>query len=345
MMFSSLTVSAEEMQVSALSAVLYCADSGEVLYEKAAHEKRAIASITKVMTAILALEQAAVSDKEVTFTYNMIAEGSSMYLKVGDKLKLSELVKGMMMVSGNDAANAIAIAVSGSKEKFAEKMNAKAHELGMNDTHFVTPSGLDDEMHYSTAYDMALLCSYAMKNEQFQNIVSQKSMSVSFVFPENQTQVYRNHNKLLSLYEDCIGIKTGFTKKAGRTLTSCAERNGVRLVAVTLNDGDDWNDHIAMYEYGFRMTEKVSFSDKPQIWEMPVAGSQKEHIKVVPEKPCSAVILKGTEETVVQKVYMPHFVYAPVSKGKVLGEVQYHLNGRMIASAKLVAAESCLYHS
>lgn len=339
----TVNVSAEELEVSALSAVLYCADSGEILYEKSPHEKRAIASITKIMTAIIALEKASVADKEVKFTYDMIAEGSSMYLKVGEIIRLSELVKGMMMVSGNDAANAIAISVAGSKEKFADMMNEKAEQIGMKDTHFVTPSGLDDEEHYSTAYDMALLCSYAMENEQFQNIVSQKSMSVSFIYPENKKQVYMNHNKLLSLYEDCIGIKTGFTKKAGRTLTSCAERDGVRLIAVTLNDGNDWNDHIAMYDYGFSKVEKVQLLNPSQNFDLPVVGSEKQSIKVIPENQCEVCLINGTADKVIRKIDMPHFVYAPMEKGSVIGEVTYYLNDKIIAKTRLMAGESCLY--
>ncbi len=336
MMISSMTVHAEsELQVSALSAVLYCADSGQVIYEKAAHEKRAIASITKIMTAILALESEC--DKEVKFTYDMIAEGSSMYLQVGDVLKLSELVKGMMMISGNDAANAIAISVGGSKEKFADLMNEKAQEIGMKDTHFVTPSGLDDEMHYSTAYDMAMLCSYAMKNETFRDIVSQKSMKVEFVSPENKVQTYVNHNKLLSLYDKCIGIKTGFTKKAGRTLTSCAESDGVQLIAVTLNDGNDWNDHISMYEYGFSQTEKKVFREDTEI---AVVGSKVQNIRVISDK-TEIVLPKNTE--VEKKIYMPHFLYAPVESGTEIGKIQYCTDGKVIAESKIFTAESCLY--
>ena len=337
--FSAVTVNAEsELKVSAMSAVLYCADSGQVIYEKNSHEKRAIASITKIMTAIIALESDC--DKKVKFTYDMIAEGSSMYLQVGDVLEISELVKGMMMVSGNDAANAIAIAIGGSKEKFADMMNAKANEIGMKDTHFVTPSGLDDEEHYSTAYDMALLCSYAMQNDDFKNIVSHKSMEVEFESPENKVQTYVNHNKLLSLYDKCIGIKTGFTKKAGRTLTSCAESDGVRLIAVTLNDGNDWNDHISMYEYGFAMTEKEKFSENIEI---SVVGSKKQSIKVVSENEAELSVLKDTKDKIEKKIYMPHFLYAPIEKGENIGEVIYFLDGRELYRSRLVTAESCLY--
>ena len=343
LVFSVSSVNAvgeSNIEVSAVSAILYCPDNNEILYQKSAHKKMAIASITKIMTAIIALES---NDKEVKFDYSMIAEGSSMYLKVGDVIKISELVKGMMMVSGNDAANAIAIALGGSMEKFADMMNKKADSLGMKDTHFVTPSGLDDELHYSTAYDMALLCSYAMQNENFRNIVSQKSMSVEFISPDGQKMTYRNHNKLLSLYDGCIGIKTGFTKKAGRTLTSCAERDGVRLIAVTLNDGNDWNDHISMYDYGFSQIENISLCDSQKIFELPVVGSKKQIIKVIPKENCCVSVLKNQKENISEKIYMPHFVYAPVEKNKIIGEVRYYIDNKMICKTDLITSENCLY--
>ena len=218
-------------------------------------------------------------------------------------------------------------------------MNAKAREIGMKDTHFVTPSGLDDEEHYSTAYDMALLCSYAMKNDDFKNIVSQKSMEVEFEKPENKVQTYINHNKLLSLYDKCRGIKTGFTKKAGRTLTSCAESDGMELIAVTLNDGNDWNDHISMYEYGFGVTEKKSFSERIEI---SVVGSKKQSITVCSDE-AELTILKDTEDKIEKKIYMPHFLYAPVEEGEKIGEVIYFLEGRELYRSSLVTSESCLY--
>ena len=207
----STDVKAGQIGTSAQCAILMDADSGEILYEKNADKKCAVASITKIMTAVIALEYAAENDKAVRFTPEMAAEGSSMYLKNGEILKLSEIVKGMMAVSGNDAANAAAFTVAGSIEGFSALMNEKAKQLGMKNTNFVTPSGLDDENHYSTARDMALLCCYAMKNDDFKKIVSQKSIDVSYIFPEGKTQTCVNHNKLLSTYKGCIGIAPSVT--------------------------------------------------------------------------------------------------------------------------------------
>lgn len=326
------------VSTSASAAILYCADSGEILYEKNPHEKRAIASITKIMTAIIALEYAAVNNKEVKFTSEMSAIGSSMYLKEGEILTLTELTKGMMMVSGNDAANAVAISVAGSTEKFAELMNQKAQQIGMKDTHFVTPSGLDDENHYSTAYDMALLCSYAMDNEQFRNIVSQKSIKVSYIYPENKTQICTNHNRLLSIYDDCVGIKTGFTEKAGRTLTSAAERDGIRLIAVTLNDGNDWADHSALYDYGFSLVERVQLSTKYKSIDVALVGAEQNSVTVVPYSQAEATVMKNDISKIEEKIYLPRFVYAPVKKGSTVGKIVYTLNGKVISETKLIAS-------
>ena len=319
------------------------ADSGEILYEKNADKKCAVASITKIMTAVIALEYAAENDKAVRFTPEMAAEGSSMYLKNGEILKLSEIVKGMMAVSGNDAANAAAFTVAGSIEGFSALMNEKAKQLGMKNTNFVTPSGLDDENHYSTARDMALLCCYAMKNDDFKKIVSQKSIDVSYIFPEGKTQTCVNHNKLLSTYKGCIGIKTGFTKKAGRTLTSCAERDGVRLIAVTLDDGNDWNDHKELFDYGFSLYESRTLVKMNDTYKLPVVGSDIDYIEVHPEKDCSVPLRKGSTEIPVRKIYMPHFVYAPVDKGAYAGEVCYYSGKRKLLSVRLMSGTQAEY--
>lgn len=329
---------AEALSVSAECAVLVCAESGEVLFGKNADRRCAIASITKIMTAVIALESAA--DRDVVFTDEMAAEGSSLYLQKGDRLSMPELVKGMMAVSGNDAANAVAVTVAGSLEAFAGLMNEKARQLGMSNTHFVTPSGLDDGQHYSTARDMALLCVYAMENEQFRSIVSQRKVTVSYEYPAGKTQVCVNHNKLLSTYEGCIGIKTGYTQKAGRTLTSCAERNGVRLIAVTLNDSNDWEDHRSMLDYGFSLYEPTAAVSAGECFELPVVGADRDSIMVCPEKDMIASVKKDGTDKLERKLYMPHFVYAPISKGTQVGELCIFRNGRKLLSARLYAMQS-----
>ena len=236
---------AEAVEVSATACVLMDADTGAVLYEKEPHRRMRIASTTKLMTALVALEQGGL-EREITVTAAHMAEGSSMYLRPGERLTTEELLYGLLLCSGNDAALAVTECAGGAVP-FVEKMNEKAAALGMADTHFANPNGLDDEAHYSTAYDMALLGCAAVNEPTLRRIASTRTAVVG-------GRTLTNHNKLLARLEGCVGLKTGYTKAAGRTLVSCAERDGRRLVAVTLRDGDDWNDHETLYDWGFCLT-------------------------------------------------------------------------------------------
>ena len=223
------SVSAKNGSVCLMNAV-----TGEVIFEQNMHEKLPPASTTKIMTAIIALENSKLYDV-VEMTHNAVrSEGSSTYAKSGDKLYMEDVLYGLMLNSGNDAAYAIAQTVSGTQEDFAKLMNAKAKEIGAKNTCFLNPSGLPQEGHYTTAYDLALIAGYAMRNSKFFEIVSSKTHKVWPINrPENILE-FSNHNKLLDMYEGCIGIKTGFTKKAGRCLVSACERDGMKYIAVTL---------------------------------------------------------------------------------------------------------------
>ncbi len=238
--------------ISSQRAILMDQETGRVLYEKDAHSKSRIASITKIMTAIIAIESGKM-DEKVTVSPNAAGtEGSSLFLKQGEKIKLEDLVYGLMLRSGNDAAVAIAESVGGSLEGFVYLMNQKAREIGMEDTYFSNPHGLDDhDEHYSTAYDMAILTRYAMKNKEYQKISGTKIHTAPNP-DEKWDRKWKNKNRLLTeLYDNSTGGKTGYTKLAKRTLVSTASKEGENLIAVTLNGPDDWNDHIAMFEYGF----------------------------------------------------------------------------------------------
>ena len=236
---------AEAVEVSATACVLLDADTGQLLYEKNGDEQMLIASTTKIMTALVALEQTE-PDDTVTVTREHMTEGSSMYLKPGETVRVEELLYGLLLCSGNDAALAVTECAGGAVP-FVEKMNEKAAALGMADTHFANPNGLDDEAHYSTAYDMALLGCAAVNEPTLRRMASTRTAVVG-------GRTLTNHNKLLARLEGCVGLKTGYTKAAGRTLVSCAERDGRRLVAVTLRDGNDWNDHETLYDWGFCLT-------------------------------------------------------------------------------------------
>ena len=325
-------------EISAESAVVIDARNGYVLYEKNADEKLSMASTTKIMTALITLEQAALCDEVVEITDEMVrVEGSSMGLLPGYKLKLSDLAVGMLLPSGNDAANSAAIALSGSIENFANVMNAKAREFGMENTNFVTPSGLDSEEHFSTAKDMAVLSMFALKNEKFSEIVSCSNLKVDFISPEISAY-YQNHNKLLRLFDGCIGVKTGYTKKSGRCLVSAAERNGVKLIAVTLNAPDDWNDHAFLLENAFSKFETRSFDEED--FEVSVVGSEKQKISA---KTSSFELALAQGEEITKDVYLPNFLYAPIEKGEIIGKVVYKSNGFEIFETEIYADEYCSF--
>ncbi|MDL4840753.1 D-alanyl-D-alanine carboxypeptidase family protein [Aquibacillus rhizosphaerae] len=233
--------------ISANNAVLIEQSTGRVLYEKQANQAQLIASITKIMTAIIAIESGKM-DETVTASHRAAyTEGSSLYLKEGEKMKLRDLVYGLMLRSGNDSAVAIAEHVGGSVEGFAHLMNEKARWIGMSNSHFDNPHGLDSDKHYSTAYDMALLTKYAMENAEFREVTGSTSYK-----SETRTYAWGNKNKLLTrYYKYSTGGKTGYTKAAGRTLVSTAEKDGMELIVVTLNASDDWKDHMRLFEWGF----------------------------------------------------------------------------------------------
>ncbi|MCQ2010062.1 MAG: D-alanyl-D-alanine carboxypeptidase family protein [Sporolactobacillus sp.] len=255
---------AAEPKVSAQSAVLMDQTSGRVLFKYNSNEKLPIASITKVMTAILAIESGKMNK---TFTVSQEAlrtEGSSIYLKAGEKMKLKDMVYGLMLRSGNDASRAIAEAVGGSESGFVLMMNEKAHVLGMTNSHFTNPNGLENPDHYSTAYDMALLMRYAMDNAQFRKVVGTRIHRVPATNKE-VARAWKNKNKMLRLYKYSTGGKTGFTKKARRTLISTASKNHLNLIAVTLNDGDDWQDHQGMFEWAFARYKAIQVIKKGKL--------------------------------------------------------------------------------
>ena len=311
--------------VSAQSAVLMCANTGEVLFSKNETKQLSMASTTKIMTSLLALE-ALTPNREITVTKEMVSvEGTSMGLVAGDKVSLRELVYGMMLQSGNDAANTVAYVLGGSPEKFALLMNERAEEIGMHNTNFVTASGLDDKNHYSTAYDMVLLACESIKNPDFRFICSCKTARLTYGNPP-YARTLTNHNRLLWKYSDSIGIKTGFTKKSGRCLVSAAERDGIILVAVTLNASDDWNDHISMFEYGFSQINAVDIGCNLSSASLKVVGGNK-----------NSVPLKLSRKSVYAEnrlcsyfLLLKPFEYAPVSKGEVVGTAVFISDGKII---------------
>lgn len=339
------SVSAEggDLSLSAQAFVLYCPDNNEVILSRNLHTPAGMASTTKIMTSLLTLEYAQKEDRAVDFTSKMQAEGSSMYLKEGDRVRLSDLAAGMMTVSGNDAANAAAVALASDTKEFAELMNKRAKEIGMENTSFKNPSGLSEEGHFSTPYDMALLMSEAMENEAFRDLTLQKSVTVDFLKPEGHRVTYNNHNRLLSMYEYCTGGKTGYTKSSGRCLVTCSEKDNLRLIAVTFNAPSDWQDHIALYDYGFEKLAARVVGDSQEIYRVNVAGSDKESISAKTEKTCKFVSDTKSVQNVQTQICINPLIFAPVKKGDVVGKVVCKQNGKTVLENNIVAREDAEY--
>ena len=332
----------ETVKTSAAAFVLYCPQNGSIILSKNENERKKPASTTKLLTSLITLEYAARGNSKVTFTEKMTAEGSSMYLEYGDTVKLSDLAAGMMMCSGNDAANAAAIAISGSYEKFSGIMNSRAQSIGMKNSHFVTPSGLDDDNHYTTAYDMALLMGEVLRNKQLAELISQKSATVDFIKPEKH-MTYTNHNRLLSMYGYCIGGKTGYTDAAGRCLVTAARRDNLTLICVTLDDKNDWKDHTALYDYGF--SKLGCYRDSQFSAEIPAAGGETDTVTVSADNPCELVVSKGSESKIKRVVRLDSFLFAPVKQGDTVGEIEYSLNGKTLKRTVLKAQNGAKYKS
>ena len=333
-----IKVNAAELTLSAKSAILINAETNEVIYEKNAHEKRGMASTTKIMTALLAIEMGNMQKAYTAREEDVRIEGTSIGLKAGDKITLETLVCGMLLESGNDAANVTARVIGKSRENFVSLMNKKAEEIGMENTCFKNPSGLTADGHFSTAFDMAVLGSYAIKNKQFREVCSLSSFRASYGNPEYQ-RTFRNHNKLLNSVDGAFGIKTGFTKASGRCLVSAAERNGVTLVAVTLSASDDWNDHKKLFQYGFERVRAYNVDFNADEIAIDVVGSDNKRIGVKLKNPLTYTALsERTAPEIV--VFCNKFLYSGVKKGDKVGFVKvYSDNGTLLCESDLISRE------
>jgi D-alanyl-D-alanine carboxypeptidase len=318
--------------ISAKRAYVLDAVSGRVLYERNANERSLIASTTKIMTALIVCEQCNVLDRMRIPKEAVGIEGSSMYLQEGEVLTLQELLYGLMLQSGNDAAVALAIYCGGTVEGFAELMNDKARNLGLHNTHFENPNGLDSPGHYSTARDLAVLAAYAMENPIFRKTVSTKQLMLG-------QRYLTNHNKLLWRVDGADGVKTGFTKAAGRILVSSAVRNDRRLVAVTLDAPDDWNDHRALLEEGFsRYTETRIVSKGQFVDSLEVAGGENQRVSVLAAEDFSYAL--APEERPQLMLPGPGFVYAPAVEGADAGIAYVLLEGKAIGKVPVVYGQT-----
>lgn len=326
-----------DIQVSAASAILYHPASGSFLYEKNADKRRGIASTTKIVTALTVLKHEKELDRTVGIPKEACGiEGSSLYLKAGQTLSVRDLLLGLMLASANDAATALAVISAGSVDAFADRMNETAREYGLSDSHFANPHGLDAEEHYSTARDLAKITAAALENEVFREIVSTKRA----VIGETEPRYLHNHNKLLDLFPDCIGVKTGFTKKCGRCLVSAAERNGELLIAVTLDDPNDWNDHSSLLEYGFsRLEKRTLLQNGEYAIELPVVNGKAQTVRVTNSEPVELSLPKDSPSPE-REVKLPRFLTAPLNEGEIVGYVEYVLNRKTVGQSPLVVSSA-----
>lgn len=324
-----LTVSAKSNNVSAQKAVVIDKSTSTVLYQKSSNEKCSMASTTKIMTCLIACEKLKQNDI-VTITNKMLdkTEGSLIYLKVGDKITVSDLIKGALLASGNDAANSLAVYTSGSVSEFVKLMNLYAIKFKMSNTHFETPSGLDSKNHYSTAYDMALLTSHALDNKIFASVCKLQKADITI---NGNVQTIYNHNKLLYQTENCIGVKTGFTEKSGRCLVSAYDYKGSTIIIVTLNDYDDWNDHKKLFDYAKNQYKTLSKTENISI---DCVGTNRK--KVV----CTAQFDVSYLDNLTFKYYYYPILYAPILQNTKVGKTEIYSNNKLIRTVDIIVPES-----
>ncbi len=328
-----------EPAISAETAVLIDAASGKVLYDRRMNAHMYPASTTKILTAMIALEQLD-PETEVEVSENAVnQEGSSIYLKVGEKIKLKDLLYGMMLRSGNDSAVAAAEAAGGSVESFAEIMNERVQSLGLKNSHFVNPSGLQDENHYSSAYDLAMITREAFKNELFKEIVSAKTYQAEREGTDSYKYFY-NKNKTVFQYEGATGVKIGYTIAAGRCLVASARHEGTELIAVVLNDHDWFEDAYKLMDYGFERFDSVLIAkgETPLI-SAAVMNGDRQTVKIGAAEDITCVQVEG-EASDLSIIYdVPDAVKAPVSRWEPAGKMDIYSAGEYVYSKDLYYME------
>ena len=330
----TIYISSANTDISARAAALYVPETDTFIYNKNENERLAMASTTKIMTALIALESL---DKEKPIEISDEAvgiEGSSLYLEKGEILTAESLIYGLMLGSANDAAVALAIEISGSTEEFACLMNERARDFGLYDTNFKNPHGLDDKEHYTTAHDLAKIAAAALENEDFKNISASYKKTIE---SSERARLVVNHNKLLKAYDGCIGVKTGYTKKSGRSLVSAAERDGLTLIAVTIDAPNDWQDHTRLLDFGFSLLEKKMLAQAGEYsFNLPVIDGDKEFVSASNKESLFKIFNK--EDTDFEfKIKLNRYFAAPIFKGEKLGEVIFIKDGKELARLPITA--------
>lgn len=333
-LFCAVSKPSYALDISAEAGIVMTADGNQVVYEKNSDSRLPMASTTKIMTALVALEKTNPEDI-VTVSANAEGqEGSSIYLRRGDKIRMEDLLYGLMLNSGNDAAVAVAEYVSGNVEEFSREMNSTAKKIGAENSSFKNPNGLYDEEHYTTAYDLALITAHAMQNENFKKIVSTRETNAKI----NNSEVlyFSNHNKLLKMYDGAVGVKTGFTKRSGRCLVSAAERNGVTLIAVTLNAPNDWNDHMNMLDYGFSVCGMKEILTPNQLLKT-VNTETGGQIGALAKEGVSISAAEGKLPQCEVKLHLSENLTPPIYINEKIGEAEVFVNGKSYKITDIIA--------
>ena len=336
--YASATFKSSGLQksISAKSAVLYEPTNNEFLYVKNGDQRLPMASTTKIMTAIVASKSCDMNDTVIIGPESVGIEGSSAYLREGDEYTVMELLYALMLQSANDAAVTLAYYIAGDLDSFAEMMNQEAAALGLKNTHFTNPHGLYDDDHYTTAKDLAIIGAELMKNDILRQVVATHKKTFTY---GDRCRTYINHNKLLTMYDGAIGIKTGYTKKSGRCLVGAAEQDGVVLISVTLDAPSDWHDHMALFDYGFESLERFQLcSEGDYKKQIPVLGGKTEYVSVSAKE--NRWIIKEKENNAInEQINVPHYLIAPIKKGDTVGSVVYRV-GDKIYTVDLIADEA-----
>jgi len=334
-----LVCAAQELSPNSRAAVLIDVESGRILYQKNIRQQLPMASTTKIMTAITAIEE---GDLQETVTAGIRAQntgGSSIYLQAGERLSLEELLYGLMLQSGNDAAVAIAEHIGKSCEGFADMMNKKAARIGAAGSNFVNPHGLDQEGHFTTAGDLAKITAYALKNPVFKQIVATKQKKIPW-WGRDYSRVLNNKNKILWQVEGGDGVKTGFTNKAGRCLVASASRDNWQLASVVLNCGPMWEESEALLEYGFSAYRQATYYEKGQfVKTIAVKGGKEERVRLVSDRNLKIALTDEEQERVVIVEDSDDLLKAPVAEGQIAGNIKVMLDGEVLMQANLVCQE------
>lgn len=335
-LFTIVVSSSEGLTLSAKSAALYDPSTKTFILEKNSSARLPMASTTKIMTALVALEHAGLDDTVIIDERAQGIEGSSAYLTSGDKYTLEEMLYALMLASANDAAVAIACTVCGSVEDFVHLMNEKCDELSLENTHFENPSGLDADGHYTTAKDLAILAAVALENDTFRTLCATHRKSIG---NDSGTRHLVNHNKLLKQYQGAIGVKTGYTKKCGRCLVSAAERNGVSLVAVTLDAPDDWQDHKRMLDFGFDNLTPTDIAKSGEYnFKIPILFSDNEFVMAQNISGFKVPLRKDAK--INYDVQIPPYITLTVKKGDIVGKIRFTVDEKLIGGIDIVSTEN-----